>query len=156
MLLYNPAAGFPRVVVELAYTDVPTAINWLTRVFGFRELLRQTVDDTVHHADLDTGGGIVMLAQAGDRLTVPAFGEPAAAQLIVWVDNIDEHYARSLSAGAHLLHEPTNKPWGLRQYLARDYENHLWEFTQHVRDVPAAEWGATIPASPAASPPGQT
>lgn len=146
--MYNPAAGFPGVVVELAYTDVPTAITWLTRVFGFHELLRQTVDGTVHHADLDTGAGVVMLAKAGDRLTVPAPGVPAAAQLIVWVDDVDKHYAHTLSEGAQVLHEPRDKPWGLRQYLALDYENHLWEFTEHTRDVPAHEWGATTTTGP--------
>ncbi|MEV8378898.1 VOC family protein [Kribbella sp. NPDC056861] len=144
--MYNPAAGFPGVVVELAYTDIPTAINWLTRVFGFRELLRQTVDGTVHHADLDTGNGVVMLAKAGDRLTIPSPGVPAAAQLIVWVDNVDKHYATSVSEGARVLHEPRDKPWGLRQYLAHDHENHLWEFTEHIRDVPAHDWGATTRA----------
>jgi len=146
--VYNPATGFPRVVVELAYTDVPTAIDWLTRVFGFRELLRQTVDDTVHHADLDTGGGVVMLAKAGDRLAIPASGAPAAAQVIVWVEDVDKHHAHSLTEGAQVLHEPRDKPWGLRQYLALDHENHLWEFTEHVRDVPAHEWGASSTAHP--------
>jgi uncharacterized glyoxalase superfamily protein PhnB len=141
--VYNPDAGFPGVVVELGYTDVPAAAAWLARVFGFRELLRQTVDGTVCHADLHTGAGVVMLAKVGERLTIPPTGVPAVAQLIVWVDDVDKHYAHSRAEGARTLHEPRDKPWGLRQYLALDHENHLWEFTEHVRNVPATEWGAT-------------
>jgi PhnB protein len=37
-----------------------------------------------------------------------------------------------------------DKPWGLRQYLVRDPEGHMWEFSQHVRDVPAQDWGAEV------------
>ncbi|GAA0583833.1 glyoxalase [Kribbella sandramycini] len=141
--MYNPAAGFPGVVVELGYSDVAVAIAWLTRVFGFRELLRQTSEGRIQHADLDTGAGVVMLAPAGDRLAVPLPRTPAAAQLIVWVDNVDDHHAHALAHGAQPLHAPLTKPWGLRQYLVHDHEHHLWEFTQHIRDVPPQTWGAT-------------
>jgi hypothetical protein len=35
-------------------------------------------------------------------------------------------------------------PWGLRQYTVDDLAGHRWEFAQHMRDVPAAEWGAIM------------
>ena len=31
-----------------------------------------------------------------------------------------------------------------RQYTAEDPEGHLWEYSQHIRDVDPAEWGATL------------
>ncbi len=40
--------------------------------------------------------------------------------------------------------EPEDRPWGLRQYIAQDLDGHRWEFSQFLRDVPAAEWGATL------------
>lgn len=143
--MYNPDDGFPRVVPELMYQDVAAALGWLSRVFGFRETLRQTLDDgQVGHADMDTGsGGVVMLASAGGELRSPA-GEDghACTKVIVFVDDIDRHFAAVEKAGVETLHRPADKPWGLRQYLVKDPEGHMWEFSQHVRDVSAGDWGA--------------
>lgn len=142
--MYNPDDGFPRVVPELAYRDVGAALDWLSTVFGFRELLRHTLPDgRVSHADLRTaGGGVVMLTGSQGELRSPADGAHACVKVIVFVDDVDEHFAAVEAAGAAALQRPADKPWGLRQYLVRDPEGHLWEFSQHVRDVPAQDWGA--------------
>nr|AGS49510.1 hypothetical protein [uncultured bacterium esnapd7] len=139
--MYDPARGFPHVVVELAYTDPARAVDWLVRVFGFRLLLRQPASGPVGHADLDTGGGVVMVRPTGDRHTAPC-AEHTCKQIIVWVSDVDEHFARASAGGAQIVQPLTDKPWGLRQYLVRDLEGHLWEFTRHLRDVPPHEWGA--------------
>ncbi|MFH9616998.1 VOC family protein [Streptomyces pratensis] len=142
--MYDPEKGFPRVVVELAYADPDRAVEWLVEVFGFRLLLRQPVSGTIHHADLDTGGGIVMVRGADERFTCT--DGHTCKQTIVWVPDVDKHCELSTAAGAQPLHPPVDKPWGLRQYLVRDIEGHLWEFTQHMRDVAPEEWGATAVA----------
>jgi PhnB protein len=140
--VYDPARGFPHVVVELAYTDPDRAIEWLVQVFGFRLLLRQPAAGPIHHADVDTGGGIVMVRRTGERHTGACAGSHTCKQVIVWVSDVDEHFVRATTAGAEIVHPVADKPWGLRQYLVRDLEGHLWEFTQHLRDVPPREWGA--------------
>ncbi|MBX9393672.1 VOC family protein [Streptomyces sp. TRM72054] len=140
--MYDPAQGFPHVVVELAYADPDGAVDWLVQVFGFRLLLKQPVSGAVQHADLDTGGGIVMVRPTGGRHSGTCTGGHTCKQIIVWVPDVDEHFARSTAAGAHIVQPLMDKPWGLRQYLVRDLEGHLWEFTQHLRDVPPHEWGA--------------
>ena len=151
--MYNPDDGYPRVVPELVYSDVGAALDWLSTVFGFRETLRHTLDNgQVSHADMDTGcGGVVMLTRVGGELTNPANGGRVCQKVIVFVDDVDGHYAAVERAGVDTVHRPTDKPWGLRQYLVKDREGHLWEFSQHVRDVPARDWGAqttvdTVPA----------
>ena len=140
--MYDPARGFPHVVVELAYADPDRAVDWLVQVFGFRLLLKQPESGAIRHADLDTGGGTVMVRRTGERYTGTCTGGHTCKQIIVWVPDVDEHFARSTAAGAHIVQPLMDKPWGLRQYLVRDLEGHLWEFTQHVRDVPPHEWGA--------------
>jgi uncharacterized glyoxalase superfamily protein PhnB len=141
--MYNPDDGFPRVVPELVYRDVAAALDWLSTVFGFRETLRHTLDNgQVSHADMDTGcGGVVMLTGAGGELGSPDGGH-VCTKVIVLVDDVDGHFAAVEAAGVEPLQRPTDKPWGLRQYLVKDREGHLWEFSQHVRDVPAQDWGA--------------
>ncbi|KXK61859.1 hypothetical protein AWW66_11410 [Micromonospora rosaria] len=144
--MYDPARGFPHVVVELAYADPDRAVDWLVGVFGFRLLLRQPATGTIRHADLDTGGGIVMVRSAGGRHTGACTGGHTCKQVIVWVPDVDAHFVRATAAGADIVAPVTDKPWGLRQYLVRDLEGHLWEFTRHLRDVPPHEWGAvTLP-----------
>lgn len=144
--MYNPDKGFPRVVPELVYADVAAAVAWLSTVFGFRETLRHTAGDgRVSHADMDTGGGgVVMLTGAGGLLGSAAGDPRACKKVIVFVDDVDRHFAAVEAAGAATLHRPVDKPWGLRQYLVTDPEGHLWEFSQHVRDVPAGDWGAQL------------
>jgi uncharacterized glyoxalase superfamily protein PhnB len=144
--MYNPDDGYPRIVPELVYQDVAAALDWLSTVFGFRETLRHTLDDgRVSHADMDIGGGgVVMLTNVGGELRSPANDGHVCKKVIVFVDDVDRHFAAVEEAGVETLHEPTDKPWGLRQYLVKDCEGHLWEFSQHVRDVPAQEWGAVM------------
>jgi uncharacterized glyoxalase superfamily protein PhnB len=143
--MYNPADGFPRVVPELVYEDVAAAAGWLVEIFGFEEILRHTLDSgQVGHADLATGGGgVVMLTCGGRELTSPA-EEHVCQKLVVFVDDVDEHFATVEDAGVKVVHPPVDKPWGLRQYLVKDPAGHLWEFSQHVRSVAPEEWGAQV------------
>jgi len=57
----------------------------------------------------------------------------------VFVSDADAHCARARAAGAEILEEPREQPFGDRIYLARDLEGHEWYFAQHLRDVPLAE-----------------
>jgi len=145
--MYNPDDGFPRVVTELVYQDVAAALDWLSKVFGFRETLRHPRGNgQVGHADMDTGsGGVVMLTSASGELRSPRDDGHVCQKVIVFVDDLDRHFAAVKEAGVETLHGPTDKPWGLRQYLVKDPEGHLWEFSQHMRDVPAQDWGAEMP-----------
>lgn len=144
---YDPAKGFPRVAVELAYEDSRAALDWLIRVFRFRELLRfEAEDGSIGHADLELEGGIVMLGDGGRaaRGAAHTWGE-----VMVSVSDVDAHYERVKAAGADIVKPPEDKPWGLRSFRALDLEGHVWEFAQHVREVPPEEWGAT-PSPPRA------
>jgi MerR family transcriptional regulator, thiopeptide resistance regulator len=44
------------------------------------------------------------------------------------VDDADAHHARSVEAGADIIEEPVNQPYGAREYGARDPEGQLWFF----------------------------
>jgi uncharacterized glyoxalase superfamily protein PhnB len=54
--------------------------------------------------------------------------------VLVQVDDIDAHYARSVDAGAKILSELEDNPGiGQRQYRAEDLEGHRWMFTASLR-----------------------
>ncbi|HEX7165384.1 MAG TPA: VOC family protein, partial [Acidimicrobiales bacterium] len=50
-------------------------------------------------------------------------------------DDVDAHCDAARRAGAEIVEEPADQPFGDRIYLARDPEGHEWYFAQHLRDV---------------------
>jgi PhnB protein len=141
--MYDPKSGYPGAVVELAYQDVSRSLRWLKQVFGLRPVLRQPAEGEILHAEVETEfGAVVMLRRAAGDAPEPC-GRSACKQVLVWVSDVDGHHAQAVAGGADILQGPITKPFGLRQYLVRDREGHMWEFTQHVKDVDPSEWGAT-------------
>jgi uncharacterized glyoxalase superfamily protein PhnB len=130
-------------VPMIAYMDCPRAIDWLVQAFGFREELRMTADDgTVSHAELDTGGGIVMVATPSPDYQSPRRHADTceAARtwqsvpwvvdgVLVYVDDVDAHFARATAHDAHILSEPEDGP-PARRYRVVDIEGHRWMFMQ--------------------------
>ncbi len=130
------------VVPMLTYTDGPGAMDWLVRAFGFAERTRWLDDDgRVAHGELTTGDGLVMIAStnpayesptahrqhcdAGDAWLTPPYVVDGA---LVYVDDIDAHYARAVAAGAATLSEIEDGP--ARLYRTEDLEGHRWMFMQ--------------------------
>ena len=48
------------------------------------------------------------------------------------------------AAGATIRSEPTDWPYGERQYSAEDPGGHIWTFSQSIADVDPADWGGTL------------
>jgi len=118
-------------------------VDWLCRVFGFTETLRWTLPDgKVGHSELELENGLVMVALGPDGFCMPAQPTNYSVQIIFFVSDVEEHFRRSKLQDVRIVSEPADKPWGLRQYIALDLEGHGWEFTQHLRDVSPASWGA--------------
>ena len=131
---------------SLRYVDVAAALDWLRDVFGLQEYLRwASPDGVVRHAEMRVGGtGFVELAEATEEQPGPRqLGGPSGS-LVVLLDDVDAHHAAAAAAGAQVVSPLQDKPWGLRQYSALDLEGHRWEFSQQVRRVEPAEWGAQL------------
>ena len=59
----DPLDTEPRIIPYLAYADVPAAIDFLCRAFGFEERFRMPMDDgRIGHAELTYGKEVIMLA----------------------------------------------------------------------------------------------
>jgi uncharacterized glyoxalase superfamily protein PhnB len=50
--------------------------------------------------------------------------------LYVYVDDVDAHCELARVAGAVIVEEPADQPYGERRYRARDPEGHSWYFAQ--------------------------
>jgi uncharacterized glyoxalase superfamily protein PhnB len=130
----NPPENTPRITPYLLYEDATAAIEWLTSVFGLRERDRMANEDgAVTHAELEFGDdGLVMIGHPGPDYRSPAHTGSAHGSLYVYVDDVDAHFERSRDAGAEILQEPVDEPYGDRRYGACDMEGHHWYFAARL------------------------
>jgi PhnB protein len=128
----------------LSYEDVGAAIDWLHDAFGFQESGERFSDGEGHvtHAELSLDGATVFLGWPGPDYRGPkrlAEESERVARLLetpwvfdgvqVEVADLNAHFERARSAGAEILREPEDQPFG-RLYSAADLEGHRWMFMQ--------------------------
>jgi uncharacterized glyoxalase superfamily protein PhnB len=91
--------------------------------------------------EVDVVDSRVMVSTVGPHgIVSPSNSGNYTQALIVYVDHVDDHFARAKSAGAKIVSEPEDQFWGDRRYEALDSEGHLCSFHEHTRDVPREEW----------------
>lgn len=132
----------------LSYEDVGGALDWLVRVFGFRERGERYRDDDgrVTHAEIELDGAVVYLGWPGETYMSPAhhaevcahardmFAVPFVVDGVhITVDDIDAHCEHARAGGATILREPESEPFG-RLYSAADLEGHRWMFMSSAVD----------------------
>jgi uncharacterized glyoxalase superfamily protein PhnB len=121
------------VTPYLLYEDGEAAIEFVTRAFGFREVDRATGGAGGLHAELEVapGGGRIYLGQPP-----PGFRNPAevgrTSSVYVLVDDVDAHFGQAQTAGAEIIEELTDTPFGHRRYGCRDPQGHEWFFAQVI------------------------
>jgi uncharacterized glyoxalase superfamily protein PhnB len=132
----------PTVVPVLAYEDVPAAVEFLARVFGFRERAgaRLTGHGSVR-AWMEVDDALITLSTTGAHgRSSPRIAGATTQSVKVYVDGIDSHFARAKAAGATVVSEPADRFSGGRAYEAEDLEGHHWEFSERGRELDATEW----------------
>ena len=136
-MLANRSVPPSTVIPELAYRDVGEAAEWLCRAFGFRE--RIWIGN--HRAQLVLGDGAMVVTELGENAAPDA--DRATHSMLIRVEDADRHCEQAANAGAKILDEPTDYPYGERQYNAEDIGGHRWTFSQSIADVDPVSWGGT-------------
>lgn len=132
----SPAKNIVTTVIpSLRYRNALAMIEWLCTAFGFEKHAVYADGDTVHHAQLAFGIGMVMLGSAdnasawGRRIVQPdEIGGRETQACYVVVADCAGHYARAKAAGAEIVDELEARDYGGSGYSARDPEGHLWSF----------------------------
>jgi uncharacterized glyoxalase superfamily protein PhnB len=120
------------VIPVLVYEDIQAAHDFLVETFGFTSGGLHRLDDgTVVHAEVRCGDAAIWLhgETAEHEMGSPRQAAMSHGGLSVIVPDVDAHYARTEAAGGRLDSEPTDQDYGLREYGARDPENHRWWFS---------------------------
>jgi uncharacterized glyoxalase superfamily protein PhnB len=126
-----PPEGMAQIIPYLYYADVPKAIEWLQKAFGFDQIMIQPTGNGRHHGEVRFGAGIVMMGTAADQFESksPAQARAHTSGVFIYLDDVDGHCARAKAAGAEIVQDVTDQDYG-RTYWARDPEGHDWFFTR--------------------------
>jgi MerR family transcriptional regulator, thiopeptide resistance regulator len=120
-----------RVIPILVYEDIPAAHDFLVEAFGFTSGgLDRNAEGKATHAEVRAGDLTIWLHRvtADFNMASPRSLPASSSGLVVHVDDVDAHCERARARGAQLESEPTDMPYGQREYGARDPEGHRWWF----------------------------
>ena len=90
----------PQIIPYLFYRDVPAALDFLTRAFGFKEEMRARTPSGGMHGEASFQGQLVMMGQgARERgLATPKDAGAATMGVFIYLDDVDKHYAVAKAA----------------------------------------------------------
>jgi uncharacterized glyoxalase superfamily protein PhnB len=140
-----PPAGWPRMSSAVYYVDASAAIDWLVSAFDFQVRLKIEGDHgSIEHSELTYGDGVIMVAQAGlahkpgVRQSPQNLNGANTQALMIYVDDVEAHFARAQKAGAKIIKELETTDYGGdywidRGYECEDLEGHHWWFYQRLR-----------------------
>lgn len=134
---------YPAVIPMIAYEDGPKAMDWLTRVFGFRERARfLDADGRLSHGEMQAGDGMVMMATPSPHYHGPKRHREESEEarrwsevpyivdgVLVYVGDVEAHYEKARGEGATIL-SPLEVGEEGNRYRAEDVEGHRWIFIQ--------------------------
>lgn len=129
----NRSAPPCQVIPVLVYPDPAAAAEWLNKAFGFTVRLRIAN----HRIQMKVG----LHAEAGCFTIAEGSATPNDSHTTqVRIEDAIGHCRRAKENGAIILTEPTDHNYGERQYNARDFHGHRWDFTETIADVAPEDW----------------
>lgn len=140
-MLTNRSVPTNILLPHIVYRDVVAAIGWLNQTFGFVEHYRY--GNPANGAQMHLGDAWIMLRQSRPGSGSPAQLGCATQSLTVFVEDVEAHFERTKSAGAKIVEELHETPYGELQYGAEDLDGHHWLFSRHAADR-APEDGVAI------------
>jgi uncharacterized glyoxalase superfamily protein PhnB len=103
-----PPEGYPNVIPRITVDDIKAQVSFLRDVF---DAIGEVADG--RPAELTVGDSMIMVGPTIDREPFPAF-------LYVYVDDADVRFQRAVGAGAQVIEEPLDTPYGDRRAIVRD------------------------------------
>ena len=123
--------GYHSVNPYIVVTEVEGLLDFLREVLGGVERGEREVsaDGTIGHAEVEIGDSVVMLSEA----TTACPSRPSVC--FAYVEDVDSVVRKAVAAGAELILEPTDQPWGDRVGGFHDpFDNRWWVATRLARD----------------------
>jgi uncharacterized glyoxalase superfamily protein PhnB len=111
----------------LRYDDPRAAVAFLTSALGLVPQQMYTNDDgTVAHAELSFGDGVVLLGTRTGRSDRFDTGRAVVYLVADGADAVDAQHERAVAAGAEVVQELVDQPYGSREFAVLDPEGNIW------------------------------
>ena len=141
--MVNPIPeGYPRVTPYLIVDGASAAIDFYSSVLGATERMRMDgPDGKIGHAEIEIGNSVVMLADEHPEINArgPRSIGGSPVSMMVYVEDVDDVFARAFEAGATELRPVETQFYGDRLGAFEDPFGHVWNVATHVEDVPPDE-----------------
>ncbi len=137
--------GYPQVTPYLCVDGAGAAIEFYGKVFGATERMRMPgPDGKVGHAELQLGDSRDHAGRRVSRTWACASpktigGTPVT--MSVYVEDVDDVFARAVEAGATALRPVEDQFYGDRSGQFEDPFGHRWSVASHVRGRPSGRDG---------------
>ena len=126
--------GFHTVVPYLTVDDAGALINFIERAFDAKVThCMKDEDGNVRHAEAKIGDSTIMIGQARDEW------KSRPAMLVLYVPDCDSLFKKALAAGATVVREMADQPYGDRSGGVQDSQGNQWWISTHVEDVSQEE-----------------
>jgi uncharacterized glyoxalase superfamily protein PhnB len=111
--------GWHTVTPRIVAHDAKGLVEFLHRVFDASGEYQETVPSLAR-----IGDSLLMISDAGTRSPAPAF-------LYIYVCDADATYRRAVDAGARVLEEPGDMPYGDRRCMVEDKWGNTWQIATY-------------------------
>ena len=113
-------AGYRSVTPRVVVDDVAAQVHFLREVFAATGDIEPGRPVEIH-----IGDSVIMISSTAEREPFPAF-------LYVYVDDADDTFQRAVDAGAQVLEEPLDTPYGDRRAMVRDPFGNILQIAHPV------------------------
>jgi PhnB protein len=131
--------GFHTVTPYIAVREALEVIEFIKTTFGAEGVIRGIGTGGGIHAEYRIGDSMLMIGGSGDWK-----GTPMPTALHVYVDDVDEVFERALKAGATVLRDPMDQPYGDRDASVKDVAGNHWYIAHHLKQVEPVEGFHTV------------
>ncbi len=129
--------GYTGIIPYLVVKDAKAAIAFYTQAFAGEERFRLDMDDRIGHAELNIGGGVLMLADEFPEsgIHAPDGSSQMPISLMIYVTDVDRVVAQSIAAGAKPGRAVEDQFYGDRIGSVIDPFGYEWSLATHIKDV---------------------
>ena len=126
--------GLGPITPQLVIKGAQKAVDFYREALG-AELLHSMPgpNGSIMHAAVKVGDGTIFLSDASE------FAKPTAANLFVYVKDVDAAFARAVKAGATVAAPLADMFWGDRWGMVTDPFGNLWQLATNKEVVGAEE-----------------
>jgi catechol 2,3-dioxygenase-like lactoylglutathione lyase family enzyme len=124
-------------LTALLVRDYDEAINWYTRVLGFRLIADRELGGGKRWVEIAAdSGGALLLARAKKPEELAAVGNQFGGRvgLFLHTDDFDAAYRRLMEGGAQMEEQPREEPYG-KVVVFRDLYDNRWDLIEPVGDA---------------------